>query len=620
MRRVLDLNQIKASTSLSGVFIEKDEGAADGVVPQKRNGERSRYSRKPGKYRIGAFLVLVFFFVVTHISLAQNQSPLNVEVDLTDLTTDDVVNLTITISGSGNIGQPDLPALPQFSILSSGRSSQFNLVNGVMSSQIVHSYVLRPLEVGDLVIGPVEVDIDGQTYESDPIMVKVSQGTSAVQPVIPTPEIDTEQLRGSDFFVEAEVDNADPYVGEMIVYTFRFYNARRISGQPRYDSPEFTGFWHEQQPEQNQYTLRFQDRVYRITELQTILFPTRPGPVTIDPSSLDVEGLGEFQTETIDINVLPLATTPPDDYRDAVGLFSIEAETDLSIGRVNEPITLLVTLSGQGNLYTLSDPIWPEIPGWRTFEDETSLDARFENGRVSGSKVYKRLLVPGEMGDFVIPAISYTYFDPNDSVYRTVSTEAIPVNILAGSEEPPIFDAAGTAREAVERQASDIRHIKPVPENLETAEVLIPAQNNYWMAWLIPLAFLALSVVWLQGRGRRASRKEMNVATKAGKKAQKALNAAQKGQDDPYSAAGQILITYLSERTSEAVGGLTQDELASLLQQHGVEDSVIERVKHCLNESDMGRFGPSSAQQEQAARLLEYTSRLISDLEKEFQS
>ena len=96
--------------------------------------------------------------------------------------------------------------------------------------------------------------------------------------------------------------------------------------------------------------------------------------------------------------------------------------------RVDEPVTLKVTVYGQGNISTASDPVWPEMDGWRIFDADSTLNTQIENGLVSGSHTYERLMVPTMAGQFTVPPIEYTYYDPTLDQYTTVATEPMAIN------------------------------------------------------------------------------------------------------------------------------------------------------------------------------------------------
>ena len=234
---------------------------------------------------------------------ASAQSPLSATVDRTTLTTDDSLTLTVVVSSSGrNAPRPQLPDLDGFTVLGSSTSSQMSIVNGAVSSSVAFSYRLQPYATGTLTIAPITATVDGQPYSTEPIAVEVSQGngTPTQAPGSSAQGLSApSQLGNLELFVEASVDNPEPYVGEQITYTFRFYEAAdsmRVSSlfmdQPGYNPPALTGFWSEGEIENETYRVSHNGRIYTVTELRSQLFPTAAGAVTIDPAQLTIPGFG----------------------------------------------------------------------------------------------------------------------------------------------------------------------------------------------------------------------------------------------------------------------------------------------------------------------------------------
>ncbi|MCJ7624050.1 MAG: BatD family protein, partial [Anaerolineaceae bacterium] len=430
---------------------------------------------------------------------AQDEPPLTVDVDRTSLSTSETLTLTISVttrSISLKAPQPELPSLDGFNVVGSSTSSQISIINGEISTQTTYYYLLQPYQTGEVVIEPVTLAIGGQTYQSDPITIQVTEGVSTPPQITQDETNAPDGLSGQDFYVEADVDNLTPYMGESVIYTFRFYQSTNLYNQPFYAPPSFTRFWSEEQAGQSQYTTEINSRAYRVTELTTILFPTSSGPTTIEPATLTIRGSildpdKNLVTDPIRLEVRPLPVEAPDGFNGAVGQFSIAAQMDVTEGKVNEPITLTVTISGSGNIHNLPDPTWVEIPAWRSFESQATINAAIESDGVTGSRIYERLLVPGEAADFTIPAVDYIFFDPHLAEYITISTEPIPVSISPGEAEDTSTIIIGNDKETVELLASDIRHIKSVPTALDTARKPLTAQVIYWLAWVLPLLVIA---------------------------------------------------------------------------------------------------------------------------------
>jgi len=568
---------------------------------------------------------------IAGLGAAQAQAPISAEVDRTELTTDETLALTVTLDTASLLGapQPTLPPLDGLRIVGSSSSSQISIINGAITSQAVYVYRLQPYQTGDLAIGPISVVLDGQTYSTQPITVHVSQGNGApstsspAAPAAQPPAAAPGELNGQDFFVEAEVDNATPYVGQQVVYTFRFYHAVNLWDQPQYQAPSFQGFWNGQQADQQDYQVQAAGRLYRVAEIRTILFPSVVGPLTIEPARLTVPG-GFFSTGTtlqsrpIELDVRPLPPDAPPGFNGAVGQFTITDTLDSPQGKVNEPLTWEVTLSGRGNLTAAPDPAWPVLPGWRSSESQATLDTQVVDGQMTGRRVYERLLVPATSGDFGLPALEYTYFDPELEQYQTVRTEPLSVSIAAGDagvQAAPQPRAEG-GQGKVEQLATDIRHLKPVPEELGQVSQPLTASALYWAAWAFPLFGAAGYLVWQRRQRYWENNLGLVRSSQARKKARQALARARRQGHDAYSAAGQILNIYLADKLDRPVAGLTHQALSELLAERGVSSDLSERVEVLLTSADLGRYAPGADSPDHAANLLQETGLLIDALER----
>ncbi len=574
--------------------------------------------------------IIALLILVMMVWPALGQSPITAEVDRTSLSTDETVALTVRINGTtGNPTAPELPPLDGFQVVGSSSGTQIRVVNGAFSSSATYTYHLRPIETGDLVIPSISVTLNGQTYSTDPITIQVTQGNAPVQsgPVQGEPQAAPAELNGQDMYVEAFVDNETPYQGEQITYTFRFYNAVSLGNPANYEPPSFTGFWSDTEPEQVQYNTEAGGRIYNVNEVRTILFPTVAGEIIIEPTRLEVPG-GFFtrganlMTRPVTVDVQPLPPNAPADFTGAVGQYQIDATVDLTETRVNEPVTWQVRVGGYGNIDTLPEPIWPETPGWRDFDSTSTINTQVQDGRISGSQVYEKLLIPTEAGQLTLPAVNYTYFDPEQAQYLTVSTNPIMINVAPGAngetamfnpDDTPTVGAGG--EETVMETAVALKAIKPLAEGKISQPVTqIPI---YWLLWLVPVFGVALHYGWQKRQVYRQQNSALIRSQQAQKKANKAIKQAQKQGSDPYASASQILLTYLTEKLNQPVQGLTQKELTVLLTDEGVATAVAQKAIDILTTCEMGRYAPVQDSHLQSDNLLDYTKQVIGELEKE---
>ena len=595
-------------------------------------------------------LILALMFAIPVLA----QSPISATVDRTNLTTDDTLTLSVTVSSDG---QPTLPSLTGFNLLGTGSSSQISIVNGSMNTQVVYNYHLQPIQPGQLTIDPVTLQVNGQSYTTPPISVQVTQGNgqpsarpsaggrmSGLPPSLqqffnnsgfggldPFSGADPFSRNSSDpGFVEAEVSNPNPYVGEQIVYTFRYYQpADDIFGrldQPQFVPPGFTGFWTEGDSRQKQYqTQDSNGRRYSVTELKTVLIPTKVGEITIEPATLVAQGGffspgAELTAEPLTVNVQPLPDGAPVGFNGVVGQFEISATTEPTNTQVNEPVTWQVTLNGRGNIKTLADPLWPDLPNWRSFESAATVDSYVVEGQMVGSRRYERLLVPQVAGEFTIPALEFSYFNPTTGQYQTISSQPIPVSVAPGAGGSSTQAALPTLAPidnsvTAAAQANGLRPLKPV-NSLDQVAVPITNSALYWLAWLVPLVGLVGNFAWQRRQTFWANNADLARSSKAGRKARQAVAQAKKQHgDDVYSRAGQILTTYLAEKLNQPVLGLNQAGRSELLASKAVTAELIERINTCLNDAELGSYSPAAGNPAHADNLLNKIDLLIRDLE-----
>ena len=548
-------------------------------------------------------------------------SPISAEVDYTQVGLDEVLTLTVTVAGSLNMPDPNLPPIQWATILQRFKASQLTQVSNVTSSQVVSYYRLQPTRIGVQTIGPISVEIGGQTYETEPIEVEVTRtgtGRPAARPT-PGPRV-LPILRPADeqdaFLVSAEVDDASPYVGQQVRYTFRYLSSFGYFARPQgYDPPDFTGFWHRDDPFWRELRDVVDGRRYRGMEVNTLIFPAVQGPVTIEPASITVppsvfRSGRTLETDPVELEVRPLPEAAPGDFRGAVGDYKVAASITSGTATANEPLTLALLITGRGNLDTLPAPDLPEIDGWRSFDGESSVDTQVTDGDLMGVRTIERVYVPAAPGDFTMPSIPFSFFDPYAEEYRTVLTDPIPLTVApaSGQESAPI----SSGRDEVERLGSDIRHIKPVPGELRPSGRPVTGNVLYRLGWAAPLAAIAVAA----GLRLYASRRRDPVMERrraAYPNAMRALDSP--GAASPAGAAGAALGAYLGDVLGQGIAGMTRAELAEALAGQWDDEALVRRVLDALTLSEGARFAPGI--DPAGDGLVQDVRDLLADLEAE---
>ena len=242
----------------------------------------------------------------------------------------------------------------------------------------------------------------------------------AAMVVVAVPPVHAQAPPGEALFIRASLDNDRPYLGQQITYSLRIYQSRDAnlsSVRVRYNAPGFAGFWNSQQTRQDEYEETIGSGEYRVVDVQSVLFASIVGASSIEPAVLEVSNgasgtPGRLESEAVAVEVRPLPVPEPEGFTGAVGSFEISASADFTEGKLNEPVLLTFSISGEGNIEALPDPEWPAFVGWRVIESPVSVESQVVAGQITGSRTYEIVLVAEQAGQLTIPEIGYPHFDP----------------------------------------------------------------------------------------------------------------------------------------------------------------------------------------------------------------
>ncbi|MFQ6130734.1 MAG: BatD family protein [Armatimonadota bacterium] len=579
--------------------------------------------RHAGALALGCFGLLL----VGRAAVAQVE--ISARVDRQEVTTDEQVELVVSVSGQGLSGiSPSLPALADFAIASSSTSHSVQIVNGRMSTSVEYHYWLQPKKTGTLTIGPVTVESGGRTYKTDPITVKVTQGTGRAPgrpsiPPLPSPfdqEPPPEAEAGEDVFVRAQVDRQRVYVNQQVTYTFSLYRAINLWEAPRYEEPSVEGFWREELPEVEPSEETIRGRRYVHERIRMALFPTSPGKKTIGPAKLSYRagffgGRRTVATEPVSVEVVPLPKAGrPEGFEGAVGSWKAELTVKPRQVAVGDAVTAVVTITGEGNVETVGRPELSLPASLKQYEPSVERTTAREGVTVRGTVTFEHLLVPGQPGSLMIGPARLAYFDPEAGRYRTTETAAVPVAVRPRGASAGTGGAASAVGAA---PTADIRDIKSAP-----ASSAARLGAGFLALQVVPLALVVGAALY--GRHQRrllADPSYARAATALGR-ARGRLRAARRhraagDQKAFYRGLHEAVAGYVADRLDLPQAGLGAEAARQRLAEAGVREEVGQQIAECLRACDMGRFGNAAAEGTDMDRALSLAEGALKALARE---
>jgi hypothetical protein len=567
---------------------------------------------------------------------------------------DDQFQLTVTVTGqeSGNSENPRLPSLNGFKLVGGPSvSTQFQWINGRTSSSKSYIYILLPEKEGQFTIDAIEVRIGGKAYKTEPVRIRVTSATAPRQPSPQPNPLDPfadEGLRprrsppsGDQVFVTAEVDRASVYPGQQVTLSYHLYTEVGITGLQLQESPPLTGFWVEDlKVETNPPGVPrvVNGREYReyVVKKQA-LFPTATGRVTVPSSTFAISAKtsGDFfgmfaQTETLyrktrevilEVKPLPVQGRPSD-FSNAVGSFNLSSSTDTVRATAGEAVSLRVKLEGRGNLKMIPDLGLPPLPDFTVYSSKRADNVHpVEGNQLGGDKTWEYVIVPKAPGQQILPALSFSYFDPEKGSYETVRTKPILLQIARGSENGNLTTGlSGIDKQNLTRQGTDINFIKLTADDLRRQRPLPYHTLWFFLIAAAPLFFNLAAYLYQKERSKESTNAALIRSRRARRLALTRLRHGEKaGRTQPrtfYSEAAVALSGYLADKLSLPGIEVTGDTLERTLSNRSVPSETVRETVACLQECEFGRFVSASSSPESMRRLAERIRKTIEALER----
>ena len=589
--------------------------------------------------------------------VAFGQSEIQVEAPNV-VAADEQFNVTFIIEGEGNPTDFQWSAGSGFQVLwgpQSGRSTSIQIINGkrTKSVQSTYTYVLRPVGTGRYSIPSATAKLDGKEISSREKSIQVaaagaashssqqqsqSSGGNAAQ----QPQRQQTGIQDSDIFLKMELSRTKVVVGEPVIATLKLYQRVNVAGFENVSFPTFNGFWSQEveAPTNIEFAREVVDgQIYNAALLRKfVLIPQQQGPIKIDPAEMvclvnvRVSSAGhsifdgffddyrtirkKVSSGAATVNVSPLPSGAPASFAGGVGTFDISARVSKDTLKTHEAASLIVTVSGKGNVSLLETPKVNFPPDMEVYD--TKISDKVDRNGLSGSKQYEFPFIPRSHGDFVIEPISYSYYDVNKGRYVTLRTEALPFTVERGNET----DASGIVisspmQKDVRNLGSDVRYISTSDPDLSRKGHFFVGSAVFFIlsALMLVLAFAA----WFIFRKMAARRADVvgSKNRKARKMALKRLTLAETFLKRNlytafYEELHKALLGFVSDKLNMPLAELSRERIAESLKSANVDAPLVDTFISILDACEFARYAPDAGNEAMAAHYEEALNAIVS--------
>ena len=574
--------------------------------------------------------VLIFSF-----NLLSGQVNFNAKVSKKTLGINERLQIDFSMNEDGDNFIP--PSFDNFKVVGGPSQSISNSwINGERTYSKTYTYFLAPRKRGSFSIGQASIEVKDVVYKTSPIKITV---TAAVD--VPKDPNDPEYLASESIDLVAEVSKTDPYLNEAISVVYKLYIAENtgIRNWNEIDKPRYNDFWSQNIDVKE---LKVQEGVYKgknyryVVLKKTILYPQKTGELSLEPLTLEVsvevpsnrrDIFGRRAMTTVNrtvtagkrnIKVKPLPQQGrPDNFSGAVGDFNFKVESSKKTLIVSEAFNLKLEVAGRGNLmlFELPSPILPS--SLEVYDPEHTEDIKTSLSGTKGRVFDNYAIVTNEAGQYPIPPISFSFFNPKTKSYETIDSEKI---IVTANEGPYSLkkNEANNGVSTIESKDSKFSSIYTLTE-------LDPIENDeffggslFWLIFTAPFLFIPAIIIFRKKKAKKAMDFEGNRIKENRKLTKKYLSDAKRSlgnKDAFYVALERALHSYLKAKLKIKTFDLSKDKIKALLINNSVSSYNVGVFIRLLEACDFARYTP--LQESDMIRDYENASKTINQIDKQ---
>jgi len=311
-----------------------------------------------------------------------------------------------------------------------------------------------------------------------------------------------------------------------------------------------------------------------------------------------------------DLKVLPLPTeNVPPGFNGAVGGFTMNVSAGPTNVAVGDPITVKIQISGRGALESLS---LPEQTKWRDFKTYPPTAKPAETADplgLQGTKMFEQVVVPQNTEIKELPQFSFSFFDPEQKQYRTLTQPAVKLVVRpGGTVVAPTIAALKSAGQDNPPPAQDI---VPIKQRLGTAaQIQSPLVQQPWFLALqaVPVLSWIAAFAWRKRTEMLANNPRLRRQRRVAQIIREGLvelrqQAAENKSDEFFATLVRLLQEQLGERLDLPASAITEAVIEERLRPRNVPEVTLAAFHELFQACNLARYAPVQSSQELAALI-----------------
>lgn len=352
------------------------------------------------------------------------------------------LRIKLITKDGGSVEDIHYPGFNGFRVVGRKEERRLNITNGEKTSENNVYILLRPEREGALTIPESSVKVNGIDYKTKPVIITVLKRAKTEK---------KNNTENRQVFLNLELEQSTAYPNEAVLATVKLYakSFDLLRKRTEIQAPSLANFQVKKisgdKGKRNLKQENLNGKVYVSEEVaKFVLLPQKTGNLEIPSFQIKIavpldfleDRIVNLNTQPQKIKVKKLPAKAPKNFNGAVGDFEFDVEVDKKQLEKDEAFNIKVKLKGEGNLSAINLPQINLDEDLETYKQKQKKHISEQNFTEKGDITDNYVVVPQFGGEYKIPVMEFSYFDPKKGKYITLKTKEINLSIK-GEIKPP---------------------------------------------------------------------------------------------------------------------------------------------------------------------------------------
>jgi hypothetical protein len=566
-------------------------------------------------------------------------------VDTNSVAVGDSLQLQVGIKGSATATPPRFKAVNGLQIVYHGPSTSVQIINGRVSATTTFNYSALGTKTGTYELGPLTVQVGGRKIQTNRVRITVTAATAPVWSQQPADQSEPSSGQSDSLanqlqkrlFLTMDFPRATFYTGETIKTTICLYIGGIQLRDVSYPTIKAADGCQVEIGKPAELSRNLNGITFKVLEFPTAISFSKSGKITLGPATLQCNALvrrrsedsffgdlfddyeqypQNLTTKSLTVSVRPLPPAP-NGFSGGIGNFALAATATPREVLAGDPVTVQLTVTGQGNLGSIGAPVLHNQTGLKIYAAQRKTAKKEAN--FGNKAAFEQIIFPLNAQVKSIGPYELVYFDPAKGSYQTATTATFPIKVKPN----PNFNLAPTGNPlnaTSDQLGQGLVYIKKSSGHLRLKNAPVNRQLWFWLLQLLPLLAIGGTFTFRNYHKLQSSNTPIARAIRADRRAGKALNQITELMDngtyDMYlDELHRIFREYLADKFQLASGGITGAVTAQLATM-GVNATTLQNIRSFFEQYDQYRFTGVKLTRADAERLQELVVAVITATRK----